>query len=156
MREDYKLDILDLNLRPFILYDNLIGIFENEPYQLRFSNKTGQTIQIKICIDNQYMPGVWLINGYEVVDFSRHPIENTEFLFKKDGLIKIEIYKELNCWGQLNLPFEGRKLVNGEVLSVVAFNEPKLINTIEIEYKYWPEVRKMLRENTPNRDFKRI
>lgn len=74
---------------------NTIGVYENEPFKIRFRNNTGKKVQVRVSVDGtDILTGeeahtridgrMWVVNGYETLELKAWPEDNdggAEFLF---------------------------------------------------------------------------
>jgi hypothetical protein len=127
----YELNIVSLDeksngkyLKKYKINDkNVIGVFENEPFQIEFKNNTLSKVQIRISVDGtDILTGdlanidatgqMWVVNGYSSIKLKAWPETNkggAEFLFGKAassvaanthgymesrGIISVAVFKE--------------------------------------------------------------
>jgi hypothetical protein len=74
---------------------NTIGVYENEPFKIRFKNNSFKKVQVRVSVDGtDVLTGekastatlgrMWVVNGYETLELKAWPEDNeggSEFLF---------------------------------------------------------------------------
>jgi hypothetical protein len=127
--DKYSLEIISkTDMRQFRKYniegEKVIGVYENEPFIIRFKNNTWNKVQVRISVDGTDVltgklahtettsDGMWVVNGYQSMELKAWPETNeggAEFLFGKTkdsvaanthgnlsakGLIAIAVFEE--------------------------------------------------------------
>jgi len=100
MYKKYDLEIVSSeNGRKYKTHDvdgqRTIGVYENEPFKIRFRNNTGRKVQVRVSVDGtDVLTGeeahtrvdgrMWVVNGYGTLELKAWPEDNNggaEFLF---------------------------------------------------------------------------
>ncbi len=128
MFKKYDLEIISAdNDKKYKTHDidglNTIGVYENEPFKIRFRNNTAHKVQVRVSVDGtDILTGdeahtrtdgqMWVVGGYDILELKAWPEDNNggaEFLFGKEqnsvaanthgnmlgkGLIAVAVFEE--------------------------------------------------------------
>jgi hypothetical protein len=116
--------------------NSVIGVFENEPFLIRFKNLTGKKVQVRISVDGTDVltgklahtqptnDGMWVVQAFGSMELKAWPEDNqggAEFLFthtedsvaanthgdtSSKGIIAVAVFEEDNAFGYLMLKHE--------------------------------------------------
>lgn len=116
--------------------NSVIGVFENEPFLIRFKNLTGKKVQVRISVDGTDVltgklahtqptnDGMWVVQAFGSMELKAWPEDNqggAEFLFthtedsvaanthgdtSSKGIIAVAVFEEDNAFEYLTLKHE--------------------------------------------------